>query len=172
MCPIRRLRTYTRLLDLVSRHLPDIEIIICADKGYNARFSDAEPSSFTFNLAAFEKLKSFRINIESVVPYIYGKKTAFDYLLPHFKYANGEEAFYYVHGEDECSYQLTATNQQFMLDCLENEELSTKLLTFEYNDKIEEFLLFYDRYHIGELRFGEIVTAPPKPVRASELFGF
>lgn len=52
------------------------------------------------------------------------------------------------------SYSLTSVTQQFVLDSTENENLTTKLLAFECNNKLEGFSLFYSHWHIGELRFG------------------
>lgn len=130
-------------LHLLSSYLPNVETIIWSDQGYSyyrSRYSDAhQRNSYTFNLTGFQKLKNLRINIQALAQ-IERHQKAFDYLLIHFKFVDGDEASYSVQGEGY-SYNLTSSTQQFVLDSSRNEELSTKLLTFECKDKLEEFSL-------------------------------
>lgn len=84
----------------------------------------------------------------------------FDYLLFHFVYDGGnEEKFYKIDGEEDIHfYELKSTTQQFVSEYTQIEELSTKVLIFQLNYKIEEFAIFQrDAYWIGELHFGELV---------------
>lgn len=87
---------------------------------------------------------------------------------------DGEE-FYSIDGEN-IPYILEVTTQQFILECTQNEEHLCKVLTFEFSNKIEEFTIFHgtggsDRW-IGELRFGELVTAPPDNMTSYYRFFF
>lgn len=85
----------------------------------------------------------------------------------HFKYGNGDEAFYSIQEREEkeatsqSCYKLTAATQQFVLDCSHDEQLTTKLLTFEFSNKIEEFLLVHSYSYVGEFHYGELVTTVP-----------
>lgn len=99
------------------------------------------------------------MNIKSVVDF---KKMKIDYLLLHFKYVGGDEAFYSIQKEND-SYLMKAATQQFILDYSQNESLTTKLLIFECNKNIEGFLLCQVHSYVGELRFSEFVTTVPDP---------
>lgn len=95
--------------------MPNIETVVFENDDYsNTNYNDArQPTSFTFNLTAFQKLKCFRMNIE--FNNNEDQDDDLDYLFFHFKYADGDEAYYSVQKEND-SYQLTNTSKQFMLE--------------------------------------------------------
>jgi hypothetical protein len=149
---------------LLSNLLPNIETVVCADHCKDSTDGDArKPTSFNFNLTTFRNLESFYMNIETVEEFGDGSEKDYDYLLLHFNFTDDDEAFHIIHVEKEI-YRLTPATQQFILDCTQNEALSTKLLTFECS-KIEEFSIFYggecSECLIGSLHFGQLNTAVP-----------
>lgn len=79
----------------------------------------------------------------------HNRKGARDYLFVHFKYANADEAFYKFRKESH-AYRMKTINQQLILECSKDAQLSAKLLTFECN-KIEELLLYRGDIYTGEL---------------------
>lgn len=146
-------------LDLISSYLPNVEVVIIADDTSNSIYNDAhQPNNFNFNLTAFHKLKSFRINIAAVGDFGQSAKKAFDDLFLHFKFSDGEEAFYQICKEDR-TYHLAITTQQFIMDNSQNENLLTKIFTFECNNKLQESVCSYICY-IGGSGVGKIETAP------------
>lgn len=111
-------------LDLISSHLPNIQSVFCTEN-----YSVQDLSRLTFDLTAFKKLKSFCIHINTVVePRYLGNKKAIDYVLLHFSYANGDNAFYTLRERDPSSYQLEAVSQQFTMNCVQNRKIFAKYL--------------------------------------------
>lgn len=150
-------------MDIISRFLPNIDTIRCEydDTSYKSAYNDARrnSTSLTFDLTAFKKLKSFHMDIEVVVDLQKKIGELGNTLLLHFKYADeGEDDAFYSIQKADWSYQMTTISQQIILDYSQNEELSTKLVTFEFSSKIEEFTISQNRCrYFGQLRFGEII---------------
>lgn len=157
-------------LDLLSRSCPNIEDIVVCKQAVKEKFNIAHKViNFTFNLTALKKIKTFRLSLESLVEFgDDDPTTAFDYVFFHFRYTGGDEAFYYsvVQKEDGKPYTIPVaiTSQQFVLDCSQNEALSTRLYTIELSNKIELFSLDWFDWQVGGLRFGELFISPPHTI--------
>lgn len=81
-----------RHLDLMANFLPYVESIVSVDQHRNSNLNiTRQLTSITFNLTAFEKLKVFRIDLQTLVDC--GKRKVLDYLLFHFKLSNGVSHF-------------------------------------------------------------------------------
>lgn len=151
-------------LDLISGYLSYIESILCVSPiSGQSRFTTIfNLQSITLNLTAFQKLKTFRMDIQTLVGY--NGRNAFGYLFFHIKYAGQEEEeeqVLYSLRKGDRPYKLTPTTQRFILDACQNEEVSTKLVVFECSGKLEEFTLAYSVLCLAEFRFGILSTTEP-----------
>lgn len=117
-------------LDLISGYLPYIESILCVSPiSGQSRFTTIfNLQSITLNLTAFQELKTFCMDIQTLVGY--NGRNAFDYLFFHIKYAGQEEeeeqVFYSLRKGDR-PYKLTPTTQRLILDACQNEVVFNKI---------------------------------------------
>lgn len=95
---------YHQYLDLLSRFVPNTTTIIFADAYRNCLNSNVrDPTEFNFNLTAFPNLKEFHLDIQMVVYINCDITRCFHHLFIHFKYSDGDEAYYDIqenHGLD------------------------------------------------------------------------
>lgn len=103
-------------LDLISSHAPAVESFICVDNTFNSYYNQAarQPTQFTFNLTAFKQLKLLHMSIQAALQINTTTTDPVHSLFIHFKYGNGEEAYYCVHGRNYLPYELSTTTQQFV----------------------------------------------------------